>query len=64
MNREHLVSYPTSLAPPILSQDSLELLLVSVVSLKTRDGLALDLWPADVLQPWVVAQIPEEALRR
>lgn len=41
-----------------LSKESLEDLLVAVLQLRTESGMLTNLMPVDVLQPWVLEQLP------
>ena len=41
-----------------LSEKDLEDLCIAVLKLKTESGLVTNLLPQDVLQPWILANIP------
>ena len=44
--------------PPKLSDESLEAILIAIINAKTNDGKRINISVADVLQPWVIEQLP------
>jgi len=47
---------------PKLSQATLEGLVLAVLNLRTEEGMLIQLRPQDVLQGWVLQQIPPDLI--
>jgi len=50
---------PRAAVPCKLSDDSLEKLCIAIANLQSAQGLLLAVTPKDILQPWVLEQLPE-----